>query len=349
MIKLKLVKLFLERREFNIESLLKRVREVTKEDREKLPRCSFSQLSLLEQCAYRYKNKYIDKKYSNKSTLPLELGSIAHKVMETKGNYILENKPVDYEYLEGMMLYGCEDTDKSKTFLPGVEDIKRRYTPLYYQADTNGITYQEKIELFLTSVIRTRMSETEDWRIKGNEIEFEYVYDDRIIMHGFIDRIDENQTKDLRVVDYKTSKNIFPVEKVKTAMQMFIYDLGCYLMFGRIPTQHVFDFIFIDKLQSEKDGVCSAGYLKRGFRKLDNWLDKKDALLKDEIYPPSPTPLCYWCEYSCNTPNSDPLLNHWCQYYSLWTPDNKTYVVNKKFVPDKNNGKNIGATRHFVF
>ena len=304
---------------------------------------------MLDQCAYRYKLKYIDKNYSNKSTIALDLGSIAHKVMEIKGNWILQETDIDYEYLEGVMLYGCEDNDKSKVFLSGVEDIRKRYTAIYYQPDTNGLTYEKKVHMFLSEVIRSRMSNNDIWSVKGNEVEFEYVYDDKVIIHGFIDRIDENKDGGLRVVDYKTSKNVFTKDKIRTSMQMFLYDLGCYVLFGKIPERHKFDFIFIDKCQTEEDGVCSPGYLKRGFKKLDGWLEKLQALSIEEIYPPTPSPLCHWCEYSSNTPNSDPLLNHLCQFYSLWTPQNKTFVVNKKFTPEKNNGKNTGAARHFVF
>lgn len=259
---------------------------------------------------------------------------------------MLNKEFIDYPYLESVLYYGYKDENEE---LAGVEDIRNRYTIDYYQPDTNNITYEQKINTFLNEVLQTRINIGDTWHVKGNEVEFEFVYDDRVILHGFIDRLDENFAGDLRVVDYKTSKNIFPDAKIKTPMQMFIYDLACYSIYGKLPIRHEYDFIFINKKQTEKEGVCSSGYLKRGFKKLDSWLDKIDALREDDIYPPTPSPLCYWCEYSANTPNSDPVLNYLCQYYSLWTPDNKTYVVNKKFNPEKNNGKNTGAARHFVF
>lgn len=321
--------------------LFSRVRPATPEDENKFPRRSYSMLDTMCQCSYRFKTKYIDKEYSDKSTIALELGSLAHRVLELKGNFILNNKEVNYDFLQQVLYNGDSE-------VAGLDLIKHKYTEDYYTPDTNGITYDTKIHRFTEDVMSTRC-ENSGYEIIGTEIPFTFIYDDKVLINGFIDRLDKNLTTgNYKVIDYKTSKNVFSAVKIKTPMQMFIYDLAVYSMYGVVPTEHEYDFIFLDKKQDEFSGVCTSGYIKRGFKKLDGWLERIDEMASTNIYPPSPSPLCYWCEYCGNTPNSDPKLNDLCTYYSFWTPTHKTYEVLNKFDP-KADTKKSEDVRKFIF
>ena len=45
---------------------------------------SYSRIDVFKQCPYRYKLKYIDKNYTNTSSLALDTGVLAHYCMEMK-------------------------------------------------------------------------------------------------------------------------------------------------------------------------------------------------------------------------------------------------------------------------
>lgn len=316
-------------------------------DRGKLLSVSYSKLDLLDQCNYRYYLKYILGNYSNASTLPLDIGSILHKGLELKGRYKMHGVPVDYDEIIDNVLSGCEEiTDKGSEHIIGIDEIRKKYFEEYNTPDNaSGMTYVEKMDIYFHEVLPNRM-EDEIWRVLGTEIKFEFVYqygenDDgspkEVVIHGFIDRVDKSADEQkLKVIDYKSSKKVFPDTKIKTPLQMIIYDLGCLQLFGQIPEEHEYDFILINQRQISENGVCSRGYLKRGIKKLDKLLNRIDELVINQVYEPSPTPLCYWCDFPdrCHTPNADPIFAGMCEYFSLWKPDNKSFAVNKTFNKD---------------
>lgn len=334
-----------------MQELLKKLRPVTDEDKGNLITVSYSKLDLVTNCHRRYKLRYVDKKYADKQTLPLELGSILHKGLELKGQALMKNEPVDYEKINNIVHEGSsEETEKDSEFMAGIDEISARYFEDWGAKDSvSGMTYNDKMDLYFNKVLPTRM-EDEDWKVIGTEIPFEFVYDEKCIIHGFIDRLDKREVNDVeeyRITDYKSSKKIFDDSKIKTPLQMVIYDLACLFMYQVVPQYHEYDFILLDKKQTSEDGVCSKGYLKRGIKKLDNLLRVIKRMENEGEYAPSPTPLCYWCPYASrmHTPNADDKYGGNCDYYSLWRPDNKVFQVNKPYVP----GEEEKPKRKLVF
>ena len=320
-----------------LDEIKKRVRAVTEADRKNLPTVSYSKLDNLKKCALSHKIKYVDGYYSHSPSLATEMGSIAHKVLELKGLCKINQEPVDYEYLRAVMLNGYRSTDeKTQEELLGVKELERKYFETYGIPDNkSGMTYGEKVDVFLKDVLPDRMEDTE-WEVMATEQRFEFVFDDRVILRGFIDRVDKKVDEDdlsLRIVDYKSSKAVFPDTDIKTPLQHITYDLACVFLYGVLPVDHIYDFVFINKQQTGADGVCSKGYLKRGLKKLTDLLDKMQQLEESGEFPPSPSPLCYWCPYHTDSPNADPKYKGLCRYHSLWTPDNKNFKVLNEYHP----------------
>lgn len=333
--------------------LQNKLRVVTDDDRKKLLTTSYSALDLFCNCRFRYNQQKNLKKYATSSTIALDLGNILHKGLELKGTYIMNEQPVDYENIKDTVINGCDEvSDKTREHLPGITEIEALYSKDWLESieTTDQLSYPQKIQLYLDKVLPTRMEEDE-WQIEGTEVKFDYVYDDKIIITGFIDRIDskidENGEKQLRVVDYKSSKKIFDDSKIKTPLQMVVYDLACLQMYGILPIEHEYDFILLDKKQTSQNGVCSKGYLKRGLKKIDSILDKMAVAAEANEYPPSPTPLCYWCPFpsKLHTPNADATWAGTCPYYSLWKPDKKIFQVNQDYVP----GEKLDEVRKLIF
>jgi len=333
-----------------IEKLKTKIRKVKDSDRGNLPIVSYSKLNLFEQCKFKYKLQYIEKNFSDVSAIHLDLGNLIHKVLEIKGRWIIENASIDYEELKNIIYEGIEEiTDKGSERIIGVKEIKRKYFEEWYEPDNkSGMNYEEKIDLFIKKVLPVAMLNGDDWRPISTEQRFEFVYDNRVIIHGFIDRVDIGTSEALRVVDYKTSKSVFNESMTKTPLQMIVYALACVSLYERIPEEYLYSFVLINKEQL----VCSKGYMNRGIKKLNKLLDQMMELEKTSEYAPSPTPLCYWCTFASHTPNGDPKYKNLCPYYSLWKPDKRTFEVNMPYDRTDNSQNNMnktGANRKLVF
>lgn len=297
---------------------------------------SYTSLETFAQCPYKFKEVYINGNRSEESTLSLEIGGLVHSIKELWANFLKNNNPPDINYLDYVLNNGIEyqeiveinnieiKNEITETWL-GIKDLKNKYLESYMEkCDKTGMTYDEKIKIFWNNLITEFL---DGWQIKGVEEQFQFVYNNRCILHGYIDRIDENEQGEIRVIDYKTSKDIYKNDKLATPLQMFIYGLACEHMYKKIPKVYIYEFVFLGKSQE----ACTPGYWNRGIKKLNRLLDKIEECAYKNEYPPKPSPLCYYCHLSANTCVKDKKLNGLCEYYSLWTPNNRVFVVNKKW------------------
>ncbi len=290
---------------------------------------SHSKLELFKNCNYAYKMKYIDNVTKDVDSLSLELGSIVHKVLELKGLSKIKGQRVDYEYLYKILYNGFPEEN-----ILGIKDIKLKYADEWEEMDIkSNLNYDEKIEIFKQSVLTNEM-EDEEWEVYAVEKYFEFLYLGKYRIIGYIDRIDVKRDSkgnifDIRVVDYKTSKKVFDDNHNKTPQQFIIYGLAIYLMFGILPSEYIYNFVLINKKQL----ACTKGYIKRGIKKINKIFEEIEIAMDNDTYKPNPTPLCWWCSYRHHSyvEEIDEDSDNMCQYYSLWTPYNKTFLVNKQW------------------
>lgn len=291
---------------------------------------SYSKLDTYDQCPLRYRFKYVDKKRSNIKTLPLEIGTTSHYGMELIGKNLIDGTPPDYDLVKNVFINGASHEE-----VLGAHAIKEKY---FFEWTTrnekSGLTYDEKVQKYYEQM--TRLEQDSTWHPIAVELNFEFqYYRPNYFLHGFIDRVDENENGDLKIVDYKSSNQTYIPQKLATPLQMYIYTLACLDIYKKMPKEHEYDFIFL----GEKQKACTKGYEQRGKKKLDKLFAAIEESKAAGVYRPKPTPLCHWCEYSGNTVSKDTKCNGMCSYYSLWTPQNKTYSVNKKFENKTENKK----------
>lgn len=305
------------------EEILSYIRVPTEEDIATLPKFSYSSMDVFKKCPLNYKFRYVDGKRQNIDTLPLNIGTLMHRVLEEKGKMIVKGK-IDYELLNEMIENGVEAEN-----IAGVEALKKTYFEDWYKPDNrSSLTYPQKVEIFKTKVLPIEM-ENSEWIPIEFEKEFKFVFNNKAILYGFIDRIDTKTTengKEFRVVDYKTSKKVFEEKDTKTALQMFVYALAVASIYKKLPSEFLYRFILIDKSQS----AMTKGWEYRGIKSLTNILEKVEENKEKKIWKPNPNQLCYWCDYNKQNPNAGEFKRE-CQYYSLWTPNNKVYTKNKKW------------------
>ena len=323
-----------------MQELLNRIRPVTDDDKN-LPVFSYSKMEVFKNCPLQYKYKYIEKKYSQDTSIALELGSLCHYVLEQKGKMIVSGETVDYEKLNDILMNGVTETDeKTKEELLGVNQLKRKYFEVWHEADNaSGASYDEKIKLF-DKVLHNEMEET-DWKPTYFEKPFEFVWDNKVILKGFIDRID---TKDgqYRTVDYKTSKKVYEQSKLATSLQFGVYALAILNEFGVLPIESEYRFILID----DKQYALTKGWENRLIKAMDKVFGDIEASEKKSVFVPKPSPLCHWCNF-CQTNPEATIYRNECEYFSKWTPTQKTFEVNKKWNALEN--INTAPKRKLVF
>lgn len=281
---------------------------------------SYSRIDALK-CPMQYKLKYIDKNYPFVKTLALEIGTLCHKANELKyrGN--------DLNKIWRALHTGIKDGTE---IVNGLDYLKGEYAFDFDEVnEKSGLTYTDKLNTFKETFFIEKLED--EWEVIGNEVEFHIIFNNKALIKGFIDRVDRNKlTGDVRVIDYKTNNKAFDKKDLATPLQMYIYSLACKELYGVYPSECIYDLIFL----GEKQIGGTKGYLKRGESKLNKLLD--DIIYYQEIgkdkMPPKPTPLCAWCSFSKTNLSS---LEEYqlCDYYSLWTPERKTFEVNKEWNP----------------
>ena len=323
-----------------MQELLNRIRPVTEDDKN-LPVFSYSKMEVFKNCPLQYRYKYIEKKYSQDTSIALELGSLCHYVLEQKGKMIVSGETMDYEKLNNILMNGVTETDeKTKEELLGVNQLKRKYFEVWHEADNaSGASYDEKIKLF-DKVLHEEMEDT-DWKPTYFEKPFEFVWDNKVVLKGFIDRIDIKNGQ-YRTIDYKTSKKVYEQSKLATSLQFGVYALAILNEFGVLPIESEYRFILID----DKQYALTKGWENRLIKAMDKVFGDIEASEKKSVFVPKPSPLCHWCNF-CQTNPEATIYRNECEYFSKWTPTQKTFEVNKKWNALEN--INTAPKRKLVF
>ena len=311
--------------------LLDHIRKYDSNKDKNLPEFSHSRLECLDHCAYQYNLKYNENKTTSDTTLALQLGSICHLALEHKGLMIQQGK-VDYDTLEKLLIEGGESDDGHghTVKVTGIAELKKTYWDSWSVPDTEGHDCIYKLDIFM-KILHTEMEEDDGWIPFKFEEPFRYVYKDKAVLLGFIDRIDYrdiNGEREYRLVDYKTSKKIFPDNKLPTSQQFAIYEAALLLEYGKTAVKNMYRFICID----DKQYALTNGWEKRFIAHLDKLFDKLDNYKKTNLYPPSPSPLCHFCSY-CITNKDATTYKNECPYYMKWTRENKDFSVNQEWNP----------------
>ena len=292
---------------------------------------SYTRLEVFENCPFKYDLKYNQKKNGlNQDTIALKMGSIAHKVLELKGDTLIDGKSVDYDALRKVLAKGYIGSNVSDDDeVIGVEKIREKFGfEEFYKTEGDEYNYEQKLKIFSERVLPNEM-EDDDWKVIGTEHEFSFIYllpykdvVKRIKFVGFVDRIDQ-KGDDLRVVDYKTSRKTYSKDKTTTSMQMMVYALAIYLECGKVPSDYLYSFVFLN----ERQEANTPGYLKRGIKKIDKLLTDIFTNEDESTWSNKPSPLCYWCDYNEQGIIYDPIIGGLCQKYCEWTPSSKTFAV----------------------
>lgn len=296
-----------------MQTIICNIRPATEEDMEKLPAYSYSRIDTFRQCQYRFYLKYRKEIISEERAVALDVGTFCHEILEDRGNSIIKNEK---------LLTASEVKENKKE---EYEILKNTFSSEWNKTDKTGRDYNDKFKEFW-SMYDSEMTDPE-WHVEACEKEFNIVLGEKYILHGFIDRIDKNDQGDYKVIDYKTAAKIYTEKERDESMQMFIYALAIYIMYGRFPKEFEYDFVFF----GEKRPALQSGdnSMEACFTELVNLfrsIEKKD---DNKNFIPKRTPLCWWCPYGKNNLYHDAGT---CQFYSEWTPSHRTFENHKNIL-----------------
>lgn len=280
------------------------------EKKEKAIRYSYSRLETYDQCPFRYFLKYVEGHYSKTSSIALDFGTLVHATEEKIGNLLKDGKAVPYDELISEFAGKCVE-------------ISRKYPKDFMTEDKSGRTYESKINFYLNDGIyrlERFLKENADFEIVGTEVPFTFEYRGKKIFRGFIDRILRNKaTNEYVVQDLKTYAVPVEHDKLVTPLQFVVYCLAMCEMFPVDPTaiSCQYDLPLCDVVQN----AGTKGFIARGTAKLDKLFDK----IYSKDWTPKASPLCTWCDYSCNNGNAADDTKWLCPYHMNWTRERKCF------------------------
>lgn len=303
-----------------------------------LGKYSYSRLEKYINCPYAYKLAYVDGKYVSANSLALGIGTLLHKVNEYICSCIINKVDIDYDKVldfidnagpngPDLLIPGSEKGKDEE--IRGVNLLKKEFFEDWLSVDTkSGKSMKQKIKDFCANIHYLEDEfKNSDWKPYKVEDPFEFNFKG-VTFKGFIDRIDINEkTGALRVIDYKTKDKAFDSKELATPLQFVVYAMAVMNKYGKMPEEFIYDLPLINVKQEGG----TKGFFVRGEKKMNTILENIENDLKNKEFKPKPSPLCYYCPYNCTGCQKGNAHDKACEYYSLWTPQDKNFSVNKEY------------------
>ena len=131
------------------------------------------------------------------------------------------------------------------------------------------------------------------------ELYVETLLDTRLLLRGFIDRLDVAPSGEIRVVDYKTGRAPGEAFEAKALFQMKFYALVVWRTRGVVPA--MLQLIYLGSGEMLRY-VPDAADLEATERKVRALWTAIERARQSGDWRPSPGPLCGWCSYQALCP-----------------------------------------------
>lgn len=212
-------------------------------------------------------------------------GTVIHSVLENLFDLPAEERTVDTARL--LLLPAWEALVEAE---PEAVDMLGPDGP---SLDTWLTTCREVLDRYFTLEDPTRLEPAE------REFYVETVLDSRLLLRGFVDRLDVAADGQLRVVDYKTGRAPGPEFEAKALFQMKFYALVIWRTRGVIPS--VLQLIYLGNGEvlrytpDEADLLATERKVEAVFQAIRWAEDNQD-------WRPNPGHLCGWCSHQALCP-----------------------------------------------
>jgi RecB family exonuclease len=239
-------------------------------------RLSYSRVDTYQTCPLKFRFGYVDKLPSTPSP-ELSWGSSIHAALEAWWDQKLPEPPPEDDLLQA--LYDSWDDagfegmprEEKLRWYRHAQDVLRRHHAHHAPVYTPAVACEEWFELDL-----------------GDDIE----------VVGSIDHVCRTPSGGIGIVDWKTNRKAKPRKRVAGSLQLAIYTLAAVELWGQEPEWVALDFVVpgvrvtVGRDEIDTDAALAA-------------IRDVAAQIRDELYEPTPSALCPWCDYRSECPAFD--------------------------------------------
>jgi putative RecB family exonuclease len=233
-------------------------------------RLSYSAMDTYENCSLKYRFRYIDKIETRRGPI-LGFGSFLHEAL-----YRWYNQPVPVPPpVEGLLGY-LNDAWDSSAFSSAKEEK----------------LYRDHARAVLTAYHQTNVA---SFRIPvALEQRFE-IDVDGVSFVGAIDRMDRHPDGSYEIIDYKTSRRLPPLKYVERDLQLSVYYLAAWEIWGIRPDRLTLYFLLPGQPLTTTRTAADLPALR------DRIARVADSIRSGE-FAPRENALCNWCDFRAKCP-----------------------------------------------
>ncbi len=247
-------------------------------------RYSHSKLNTFEQCALKYKYRYIDRIKIPEKSIEALLGFVVHEVLEYLYQEIKTGRTPSIDELITIYSNIWQDNYDHK-----IKIVKKELTEKDYFNKGVGfiVNYYMQHKPFKDNTLECEK------RIRiqlGENNEYEII--------GFIDRLVYNlDNNEYEIHDYKTANNLPTQESVDNDRQLALYSIAIKDLFGKEKQVNlVWHYLAHNtKIQSKRTNQ----QLEELKKEIINLIKQIESAT---IFPSNKSILCNWCEYKSMCP-----------------------------------------------
>ena len=122
---------------------------------------------------------------------------------------------------------------------------------------------------------------------------------EKLYLHGYVDRLDVAATGEVRIVDYKTGKAPKPGWEEKALFQLRIYALLYWKNHGVIPRLLQLIYLGDSKLVKSTPSETELIQTEKILLQVADSIQKS---IDTDSFPPKPSRLCDWCFFKSICP-----------------------------------------------
>ncbi|MBN2026239.1 MAG: PD-(D/E)XK nuclease family protein [Actinobacteria bacterium] len=229
-------------------------------------RLSYSAISAYEKCPLSYRFQYVDG-LEVEPTPYLSFGRSLHAALEWFYGREIPEPPT----LESLLEYldtcweseGYASIDEERSYLNNAREVLTHY-------------YYTNLEGF-----RLPMAVEERFEIDMHDF----------VLSGVIDRVDCHPDGTYEILDYKTSRRLPEIGRLREDLQLPIYQLACGEVWGIIPSKLTFYYLIPNKRYTTRS------LDKKALSRVKERMLRVAESISCSDFPATPNRLCPWCSF----------------------------------------------------
>ena len=244
------------------------------------PVYSFSRVTTFEQCARRYRYRYVDQVKEAFRGIEAFMGQRVHATIEWMFSGRQRGSDPDSEQV---VRHYCDGWDR--------ELAASRSEVRIVKAGMDTEAYRRRGAELVAAFHHERFA-ADQLETLALEKHFKVTLGGLHRFQGFIDRLARDNRGLVHVIDYKTGKRAPASFTGKEADQLRAYALAIFLESDLAELELRLEFLQAGKILTRR-------VARREAAEIENGLVRRIHLVEDStVFPPKPSPLCGWCGYN---------------------------------------------------